>query len=57
MRLEDKKERRLTDLEKGHAAMWASWRPAANKPWRGVGPWSVRRRWSGPGRTRMTVQW
>jgi Tol biopolymer transport system component len=25
MRLEDKKERRLTDLTKGHAAMWASW--------------------------------
>jgi len=32
MRLEDKKERRLTDLAKGHAAMWASWQPAANKP-------------------------
>jgi len=32
MRLEDKTERRLTDLKKGHAAMWASWQPAANKP-------------------------
>jgi Tol biopolymer transport system component len=28
MRLEDKTERRLTDLTKGHAAMWASWQPA-----------------------------
>jgi hypothetical protein len=27
MRLEDKKERRLTDLTKGHAAMWAGWQP------------------------------
>jgi Tol biopolymer transport system component len=27
MRLADKKERRLTDLKKGHAAMWASWQP------------------------------
>jgi TolB protein len=32
MRLEDKKERRLTDLAKGHAAMWASWQPAGNVP-------------------------
>jgi Tol biopolymer transport system component len=29
MRLADKKERRLTDLKKGHAAMWASWQPMA----------------------------
>ena len=29
MRLEDKKERRLTDLKKGHAAMWPHWQPAA----------------------------
>jgi Tol biopolymer transport system component len=26
MRLGDKKERRITDLKEGHAAMWASWR-------------------------------
>ena len=32
MRLEDKKERRLTDLAKGHAAMWASWQPAGKVP-------------------------
>jgi Tol biopolymer transport system component len=32
MRLEDRKERRLTDLAKGHAAMWPSWQPAARKP-------------------------
>jgi TolB protein len=32
MRLSDKKEHRLTDLKKGHAAMWPSWQPAANKP-------------------------
>ena len=32
MRLSDKKEHRITDLKKGHAAMWASWQPAANKP-------------------------
>jgi Tol biopolymer transport system component len=28
MDLADKKERRLADLKKGHAAMWASWQPA-----------------------------
>ena len=27
MRLSDRKERRITDLKKGHAAMWASWQP------------------------------
>ena len=27
MRLSDKKEHRITDLKKGHAAMWASWEP------------------------------
>jgi len=27
MRLGDRKEWRLTDLKKGHAAMWASWQP------------------------------
>ena len=32
MRLSDKKERRITDLKKGHAAMWAHWQPAAIKP-------------------------
>jgi Tol biopolymer transport system component len=32
MRLSDKKEWRITDLKKGHAAMWAHWQPAANKP-------------------------
>jgi len=32
MRLEDKKERRLTDLAKGRAAMWPHWKPAAKKP-------------------------
>jgi Tol biopolymer transport system component len=32
MRLTDKKERRLTDLAKGRAAMWPYWQPAANKP-------------------------
>jgi hypothetical protein len=32
MRLSDKKERRLTDLAKGHAAMWPHWQPAAKKP-------------------------
>jgi Tol biopolymer transport system component len=31
MRLEDKKEHRLTDLKKGHAAMWPIWQPAAEK--------------------------
>jgi len=29
MRLSDKKERRITDLKKGHAAMWAHWQPCA----------------------------
>lgn len=29
MRLSDKKEHRITDLKKGHAAMWASWQPRA----------------------------
>jgi Tol biopolymer transport system component len=28
MRLEDRKERRITDLREGHAAMWASWQRA-----------------------------
>jgi Tol biopolymer transport system component len=32
MRLNDKKEWRITDLKKGHAAMWAHWQPGANKP-------------------------
>jgi Tol biopolymer transport system component len=32
MRLEGKKEHRLTDLKKGHAAMWPIWQPAAKKP-------------------------
>jgi TolB protein len=32
MRLSDKKEWRITDLKKGHAAMWAHWQPAAKKP-------------------------
>jgi hypothetical protein len=32
MRLSDKKEHRITDLKKGHAAMWPNWQPAANKP-------------------------
>ena len=32
MRLSDKKEHRITDLKKGHAAMWPHWQPAANKP-------------------------
>jgi Tol biopolymer transport system component len=27
MRLGDRKEHRITDLKKGHAAMWASWQP------------------------------
>jgi hypothetical protein len=27
MRLSDRKESRITDLKKGHAAMWASWQP------------------------------
>jgi Tol biopolymer transport system component len=29
MRLEDKGERRLTELTEGHAAMWPHWQPAA----------------------------
>ena len=29
MRLSDKKEHRLTDLKKGHAAMWPTWQPRA----------------------------
>jgi Tol biopolymer transport system component len=32
MRLSDKKEHRITDLKKGHAAMWAHWQPAAKLP-------------------------
>jgi Tol biopolymer transport system component len=32
MRLSDKKEHRITDLKKGHAAMWAGWQTATNKP-------------------------
>jgi TolB protein len=32
MRLDDKKERRLTDLAEGRAAMWPHWQPAATKP-------------------------
>jgi Tol biopolymer transport system component len=32
MRLSDKKEWRITDLKKGHAAMWPHWQPAAKKP-------------------------
>src|SRR5262245_11078842 len=31
MRLSDKKEWRITNLKKGHAAMWPIWQPAANK--------------------------
>jgi Tol biopolymer transport system component len=29
MRLSDRKEHRITDLMKGHAAMWPSWQPRA----------------------------
>jgi TolB protein len=29
MRLDDKKEHRITDLKMGHAAMWAQWQPRA----------------------------
>jgi Tol biopolymer transport system component len=29
MRLADRKEKRITDLEKGHAALWPHWQPAA----------------------------
>jgi len=29
MRLADRSERRLTDLESGRAAMWAHWQPVA----------------------------
>ena len=32
MRLGDRKEHRITDLKKGHAAMWASWQPAGKVP-------------------------
>jgi Tol biopolymer transport system component len=32
MRLSDKKESRITDLKKGHAAMWPSWQPVAERP-------------------------
>ena len=32
MRLDDKRERRLTDLAAGQAAMWPHWQPAASKP-------------------------
>ena len=32
MRLSDKREHRITDHKKGHAAMWPSWQPAATKP-------------------------
>jgi hypothetical protein len=32
MRLSDRTEYCITDLEKGRAAMWAHWQPAANKP-------------------------
>ena len=32
MRLSDKKEHRLTDLKKGHAAMWPHWQPAGKVP-------------------------
>jgi Tol biopolymer transport system component len=32
MRLEDRKEQRVTDLAEGHAAMWPDWRPTAKKP-------------------------
>jgi Tol biopolymer transport system component len=31
MRLADRKERRLTDCKKGHAAMWAHWSPAPRR--------------------------
>jgi Tol biopolymer transport system component len=32
MRLEDKKERRITDVEEGRAALWPHWQPADKKP-------------------------
>jgi Tol biopolymer transport system component len=32
MRLSDKKEWRITDLKKGHAAMWPGWQPAGKVP-------------------------
>ena len=32
MRLDQKNERRITDLTEGRAAMWPYWQPAANKP-------------------------
>ena len=28
MRLSDRSVRRITDLKRGHAAMWAHWQPA-----------------------------
>ena len=31
MRLADRKERRITDLAKGQAAMWPHWQPPAGK--------------------------
>jgi TolB protein len=32
MRLSDRKEHRITDLKKGHAAMWPHWQPAGKVP-------------------------
>lgn len=32
MRLSDKKEHRITDLTKGHAAMWPHWQRMGKKP-------------------------
>lgn len=32
MRLVDRTEHRITDLKKGHAAMWGHWQPAAKRP-------------------------
>jgi TolB protein len=32
LRLSDKNKHRLTDLEKGQAAMWPYWQPAGKKP-------------------------
>ncbi len=32
LRLDDRQERRLTDLTKGRAAMWPHWQPAENRP-------------------------
>jgi hypothetical protein len=31
MRLSDGKERRITDLKAGHAAMWPHWQPVEKK--------------------------